>query len=143
MKIKKIEYNISDVVSIDLKYVSEENGSLVFLENEDINFSIERIFTIKTNKPEIRGNHAHKECFQLLYCPLGEVEILCDDANYKKNFCLDNMNKGLIIPPTIWATQKYSSNDTILNVICSHKFLENDYIRDYENFKKFRENINN
>ena len=53
------------------------------------------------------------------------------------------MNKGLIIPPTIWATQKYSSNDTILNVICSHKFLENDYIRNYENFKKFREKINN
>ncbi len=143
MKIIKKKYSINDVISINLRHVSEENGSLVFLENEDINFPIERIFTIKTNKPEIRGIHAHRECFQLLYCPLGKIEILCDDADNKKKFNLDNINSGIIIPPTIWATQNYISKEAILNVICSHKFMESDYIRNYEIYKKFRENINN
>tara|TARA_B100000787_G_scaffold166967_1_gene152971 strand:- start:271 stop:699 length:429 start_codon:yes stop_codon:yes gene_type:complete len=140
-KIKNL-FNIEDIKNIDLKSISEENGNLVILENNEISFPIERVFTIKTNKYEVRGHHAHKECFQLLYCPLGEIEVLCDDSQNQKSFILNSIDKGIIIPPTIWASQKYKSNIAILNVVCSHKFIENDYIRDYEVFKKFRQNFN-
>jgi len=141
MKEKKL-FDINDIIHVNLKSITEDNGTLVVLENNEINFNMERIFTVITNKHELRGHHAHKECYQLLYCLMGEIEVLCDDSKNQKSFILNNISKGIIIPPTIWAIQKYKSDISLLNVACSHRYIENDYIRDYEAFKKFRKNLN-
>ena len=122
---------------ISLPLLKNDSGSLIFLENySQVPFEIQRVFFVKGKKNNCRGNHAHYNCSQFLICIEGSIEITCDNGNSKKIFLLDNYNKGILIPPLVWATQHYKSDNSILAVICDMKYNENDYIRDYESFKK-------
>lgn len=118
--------------------ISHKNGFLVFFQkSKNIKFNFERIFFVKANKGQTRGNHAHKNCIQLLNCPFGTVKVICEDKNRKKYiFKLDKPHKYLIIPNKVWSVQKYLKKNTILNVLCSEKFKEKDYIRKYKDFLK-------
>jgi hypothetical protein len=42
------------------------------------------------------------------------------------------------IPPGVWGIQYKYSPDAVLLVLASHEYDEKDYIRDYEEFLKFR-----
>jgi dTDP-4-dehydrorhamnose 3,5-epimerase-like enzyme len=116
--------------------IKHKNGFLVFFQkSKNVKFNFKRMFFVRANRGQIRGNHAHKNCIQLLNCPIGMVQVICEDRNRKKYiFKLDEPNKYLIIPNKIWSVQKYLKKNTILNVLCSEKFKENDYIRKYKDF---------
>lgn len=127
----------------DLKLISfpnhDANGSnLVVFEDKTITFNMKRIFTVRAEKGINRGNHAHFQCTQLLVCLQGAIEVLCDDGKSKKIIQLAEDTKGLLIPPLIWATQKYLKTPTILMVICDRPYEEEDYIRDYNQFLAVR-----
>ena len=120
--------------------IKHENGLITAYEkSKKINFNISRLFVVSANKGAIRGKHAHKKCIQLLTCLNGSVEVVCEDKkNQKKKFILNNSSKYLIIPKMVWCTQKYLKKNTILAVLCSHKYDGKDYIRNYSIFKKFQ-----
>lgn len=128
---------IKDIKSIQLKYFPEERGELSVIEKNDIPFEFKRVFTIRANKGDLRGNHAHKECKQFMMCLNGEVEILCKDGDKEVIFNLNKPNKGIMIPNDIWSKQKYLIKDTVLMVLCDLDYDENDYIRDYPEFLKY------
>jgi hypothetical protein len=44
---------------------------------------------------------------------------------------------GLLILPGVWAEQKYLENSSILTVLCDQPFNEEEYIRNYDEFKKY------
>lgn len=111
---------------------------LVVYEGEKrVPFNIARIFVINAIKKSIRGSHAHKECTQLLVVLNGKCKIICDDGFEKKEIILDHACKGLLIPPTIWAEQEYQPGTTLM-VLTDKPYDEQDYIRDYESFIRFR-----
>ena len=118
------------------KPIIHKNGKIVvFQKSKKINFNFKRVFVVKSNFNQIRGNHAHKKCKQLLNCPYGKVVVFCEDKKKNKfKFVLDKPEKYLMIPPMIWCTQKYKKNNSILLVICDQKFKERDYIRKYQSF---------
>ena len=124
---------------IKAKKILHNNGSIIVYENSSqFRFKMQRVFYVFADKNKLRGNHAHKKCIQLISCLNGAVEIRCEDLKGKKyNFILNAPNKFLIIPKMIWCSQKYLKNNSIVSVICSKKFNEEDYIRDYLSFKKF------
>ena len=124
------------------KKIIHKNGQLiVFQKSKKIKFDMKRVFIVKSNRNQIRGQHAHKKCTQLLNCPTGTVEIYCEERNGKKNkYLLSKPEQYLIIPPMFWCTQKYKKNNSILLVICNKKFEEKDYIRNYKTFKKSKKN---
>ena len=65
-----------------------------------------------------------------------KLEIMCDDG-LKKEICfLNKKNQCLIVPKLIWSVLKYKSKNTILSVLCSGFYSENEYIRNYDTFKK-------
>lgn len=131
-------HNITDIQAITFPSVNSENSLLtIFESNKKVPFYIKRIFTINTFEPTTRGHHAHKECSQLLIVLNGECKIICDDGKQKNEFILKQPSKGLLIPSTIWAKQEYQKN-TILMVITDQYYDEEDYIRDYNDFLKFR-----
>ncbi len=39
-----------------------------------------------------------------------------------------------MIPPMVWATQKYFESNSVLGVFTSEHYSENDYIHDYSDF---------
>lgn len=125
---------------VDIRNNSDVNGSLGFIEGgRDVPFQIARAFYVYgVHAGDIRGQHAHRFCHQFLVCVHGKVEVTCDDGKNKKTFVLDSPLKGLHIPPSIWAEQRYFSSDAMLLVLADRLFEESDYMRDYDGFIKFR-----
>jgi hypothetical protein len=76
-----------------------------------------------------------------LTCPYGSVEVNCSDGNDVATFVLDKPHIGLLIPPSIWAQQSYLKDNTILTVLCDRLYEKLDYIRNYEEYKKYRNTV--
>ena len=87
---------------------------------------------------EVRGEHAHKQCHQLLVSLNGTVSCLVDDGTNRAEYALDTPEKALYIPPMIWGTQYKYSTDCVLLVLASHEYDPNDYIREYEEFLRMK-----
>ena len=124
---------------IQFPVFKEDNGELsVFEQNsEAIPFHIKRIFNVRSDIGSVRGKHAHRLCSQMLICSNGSIEVLCDNSSHQKFFVLDKPHYGLLVPPGIWAEQKYIEDNTTMTVICDRPYEAEDYISDYELFKEF------
>jgi WxcM-like, C-terminal len=128
---------------VSFRNFQDANGSLVVFEGgKSVPFDIRRIFTVVAKSGDKRGDHAHKKCTQLLICISGEISVICDDGLRTQKFTLDNMSSGLLISPWIWARQEYIKDDSVLMVICDRGYEVDDYIRNYEEFKKLLESRN-
>lgn len=135
-------FSIKDVQLIKLHYDFAENGSLTVIEGlVHIPFSVARVFVVRGSLGSVRGNHAHKACTQFLTCPHGAVEVRCDDGHEVATFVLDKQDIGLLIPSSIWAQQSYLIHNTVLTVLCDRPYESLDYIRNYDDYKKYRHTI--
>lgn len=94
------------------------------------------VFNVPTK--EVRGEHAHRVCKQLLTCVKGSVSVLCDDGAVRQEFVLDSPGLGLYIPPMVWGVQYKYTQDAVLLVLASHGYDPSDYIRDYDAFLRER-----
>ena len=123
---------------LNAKKIIHRNGSIVVFEKSNkIKFSFKRVFVVNSDQNQIRGKHAHKKCIQVLSCLNGKIKIYCETKEGRRNyFILDKPEKFLIIPKMTWCVQKYQKKNSILMVICSDKFQEKDYIRNYSSFLK-------
>ena len=135
---------MNSVKLIQFPIYEESNGELsVFEQNiEAIPFSIKRIFNVRSDKGSVRGMHAHRLCSQILICSNGSIEVICDDSFHQKIFLLDKPNLGLLVPPGIWAEQKYIQQNSSMTVVCDRLYESGDYISDYDQFKEFVYQLN-
>lgn len=132
--------SIGTVSLIKLLRHSDKNGDLVVMEGlAHVPIAIARVFVIRASAGAIRGQHAHKACTQFLTCPIGSIEVRCDDGLEMANYILDQPDMGLLIPPGIWAQETYQASDSILMVLCDRPYEADDYIRDYSEFKAYRQ----
>ena len=124
---------------INFPYYQEDNGDLVVIEGVDDSapFHISRVFNVRADKDSIRGQHAHSECTQLLVCTNGSIEVSCDDGETQSIYILNKPYMGLLILPGVWVEQKYLENSSILTVLCDQPFNEEEYIRNYDEFKNY------
>jgi len=112
------------------------NGVLCVYEGgQDVPFDIRRVFTVSAGVGETRGDHAHKQCSQLLICVFGKIQVSCDDGAVVTEHLLDNMGAGLLVPPGIWAKEHYLTDGAVLMVLCDRNYEADDYIRDYKEFR--------
>lgn len=117
----------------------DERGQLIALEeHKDIPFSIKRVYYMyDTGKGVRRGYHAHKSLEQILVCIHGSCKVLLDNGEEKKIVLLEKPYEGLYIANTMWREMYDFSADAVLLVLASDFYKEEDYIRDYDEFKKF------
>lgn len=134
--------NVYDCAVFDIGKISFEEGSLTVVENgSDFPFDIKRIFYLyDIAGGESRGAHAHRECHQFLIAASGSFEVSLDDGQYKRQVFLNRPSMGLHLPPGIWASEMNFSSGSICLVLASHEYDEADYIRDYQEFLKYRQN---
>jgi len=132
----KTKVSINDCNIIALPKIENRAGNISPIHgNIDIPFEIKRIFYLyDIPGGKDRGAHAHNECHQFLIAGSGSFNVLVDDGSNKKTFNLNRPYNGLHIPPGIWACEMDFSSGAICLVLTSHKYDENDYIRDYEQF---------
>lgn len=131
---------IYDCPVIELQKIQNRAGNITpITELENVPFEIQRVFYLyDIPGGEDRGAHAHKECHQFLIAASGSFEIFMDDGINKKTVSLNRPYFGLHIPPGIWAAEQGFSSGAICLVLASHKYDETDYIRDYTQYKKYR-----
>ena len=119
----------------------DERGQLISLEEfNDIPFRIKRVyFMYDTLEGVVRGHHAHKTLEQILVCIHGSCKIRLDNGTESKVIPLEKPYEGLYVPPGMWREMFDFSPDAVLLVFASELYDEKDYIRNYEEFKKYIE----
>ena len=128
----------SEVREIFFRKFGDSRGNLVSIEgNKSIPFNISRVYYIyNVNSGTERGFHAHKNLKQVLIALSGIVNVICEYNGKKQNIILDSPNKGVFIDSLVWHSMIFKNKDSILMVIADNYYNENDYIRDYYEFKK-------
>ena len=118
----------------------EEQGNLTYVYNGiHIPFDVKRVFySYDIPGGEARGAHAHKKCHQFLVAASGSFEVVLDDGVNKRTVLLNRPFYGLHVPPGIWAMEQGFSSGSICLVLASEGYLEEDYIRNYEDFVMYR-----
>lgn len=119
------------------KTISE--GSLGFFEETDVNFKMKRFYYIY-GAPALtqRGGHAHKKLRQMIFCPYGSIQIKLDDGKEKRVEILDNPEEGLLLESGIWRDILWVIENSVLCVAASEEYDERDYIRNYDEFIKWK-----
>lgn len=136
------EVSLEGVAPIELPEIKDDRGSLLFGEfAKNIPFEVKRFFSIyDVQNGQSRGNHAHKECKQFVMCISGEVDIVCDNGHKRVKFKLSNRTKCLSLSQGIWTSLFNFSQNAIVIVFTSHFFSEEDYLRDYTEYKDYIKN---
>ncbi len=122
---------------IKLTKVSDLRGNLLAVEFEtDLPFIPKRFFMVhEVPSEDVRGEHAHQTCEQVLTILNGTVTVLIDDGVTREQVSLSDPSVALYIPAMVWGTQFKFSGDAILAVFASEAYDPDDYIRTYDEFQ--------
>lgn len=100
-------------------------------------FSPQRYFVVYgVPSRHVRGEHAHRWCWQFLTCVHGAVTVHVDDGEARAELRLDDPGRGVVIPPLVWASQFDYTPDAVLLVLASHPYDPDDYVRSYAEFRR-------
>ena len=134
--------NIFNCNLVELQKIKNRAGNLSVVENSNsIPFDIARVYYIyDVPGGSDRGGHAHKELEQYVIAVSGAFDIQLDDGKNKKTVRLDRPFLALHIKKGIWRETRNFTSGAICMVIASHKYDNQDYIHDYDDFLKFRRN---
>ena len=132
--------SIYDCKIIDLGKIPNRKGNITVVENGiTIPFDTTRIFYIyDIPGGEERGAHAHKSLYQLLIAASGSFDVVLKDGTSMKKITLNSPHKGLLIVPQTWSGLKNFSSGSICLTLASHLYDESDYIRNYKEFKAYK-----
>ena len=109
-------------------------GALTVAQHE-IPFDVKRAFWIyDVPTREKRGEHALKLCHQVLVALKGRLDVIVDGVRY--HLCSPQF--GLHIEPMAWKELENFSADAICLVLASEFYDAEDYIRDYDEYKRLR-----
>ena len=118
--------------------LGDERGKLVVVEGEQhIPFAIQRVFYIYGSDNEVvRGQHANRESEFVLINVGGTSKVRIDNGHSEAVIELNKPMMGLYIPTMVWKDMYDFSEDSILLVLASTHYNGQEYIRDYEEYKK-------
>lgn len=132
---------MKDVKIVELSKVSDPRGNLSVIEEfKEIPFKIERTYWIyDVPGGEHRGGHAYRENQEFIVAMSGSFDVVLDDGNEKFTFHLNRSYYGLFVPKGLWREMDNFSTNSLALVLSSTKYDVNDYIRDYEEFKRYKD----
>ena len=119
--------------SPNLGYISVAQNNL------ELPFEIKRVYwTYFTPHDVLRGGHAHKSLEQVIFSVNGKINFNVEDFfGEKYDFELSEPNEGIYLPPLTWREIKFS-HSAVLLCLASEVYLEEDYIRNYDEFKNMK-----
>lgn len=135
------------MVELD-KHHSDRKGNLTVVENGDsstgsgqgtLPFDVKRVYYLyDVPGGENRGSHAHRDLSQLIIAASGSFRVTLDDGKCKRSFFLNRPYQGLYVKPGMWRDLEDFSSGAVCMVLASEVYQTEDYIRDYDEFIKFR-----
>lgn len=125
---------------INLPKIEDPRGNLSFIEEENhIPFKIERTYWIyDVPGGQVRGGHAFKKQQEFIVALSGSFDVVVDDGVNQKTYSLNRSYYGLFIPEGLWRQMENFSTNSLAMVLSSTQFSEEDYIREYPDFLKYK-----
>ena len=130
---------VDDAKIIELPKILDARGNLSFAEqNNQIPFEIKRTYWIyDVPGGEARGGHAFRENEEMVIALSGAFDVVVDDGERQKRFNLNRSYYGLYIPKGLWRSMENFSTNAFALEFGSKTYEDTDYIRDYEEFKRW------
>jgi len=118
------------------KTFTDNRGDLIPIEFDQFPFIPKRLFIVK-NVPQgyRRGEHAHYKTQQYLICLRGFIKVALHNGKVLDE-CILKEGDAILIREMMWDYQEFLTDNDVLLVVCSTKFDLNDYIGDFEEFKR-------
>ena len=117
--------------------IEDPRGNLSVIEHNVIPFEIKRVYYLyDVPSGAERGGHSHREQHEFLVALSGSFDVILNDGKVEKTVSLNKPFEGLLITSGIWRELKNFSSGAVCLVIASDVFLEEDYIREFEDFLK-------
>jgi len=122
---------------IELPKILDKRGNLSFFENSNqVPFDIKRTYWIyDVPGGELRGSHAFKKSHEFIIALSGSFDIVLHDGNKEKKYSLNRSYHGLYVPNLLWRRLENFSTNSLSLIVSSISYAEDDYIRDFEEFK--------
>ena len=135
---------INDCKIIELPKFLDARGNLSFAEQfTHIPFEIRRVYWLYDVPGGVaRGGHAEINNEELIIALSGAFEIVVDDGTQSRTYVLNRSYYGLYIPKGLWREIKEFSTNALALEFGSIPYSVNDYIRDYDAFKRFAQTDN-
>ena len=123
---------------INLARIADPRGNLTPCEgNVDVPFEVKRVYWVyDVPGGESRGSHAHKHCREFIIAANGSFSVTVNNGKEEKSFLLNHPYQGLLVEENLWRTLEDFSSGAVCLVLASEPFSEEDYIRDYEEYRK-------
>lgn len=123
---------------INLPKILDERGNLSFFEHDgQLPFKIARTYWIyDVPGGEVRGGHAFKEQQEFIVALSGSFDVILHDGEKEIKFSLNRSYYGLYVPNGIWRSLENFSTNSLALIVSDKQYSEDDYIRDFDNFKK-------
>ena len=130
--------SLRDCRIMELPVVHDRRGNLTFIEqNRHVPFDIQRVYYLyDVPGGAERGGHAHKELQQLIVAMSGSFDVVLSDGQSTKRVHLNRSYHGLYVCPMIWRALDNFSSGSVCMVLASNLFDEDDYYRDYAEFRR-------
>ena len=134
---------MGNVEIIDLPKISDSRGNLTFIEsNSHIPFKIKRTYWIfDVPGGEIRGSHAFINSHEFIIALSGSFDVVLHDAKKEFKYNLSRSHYGLYIPNMLWRRIENFSTNSVALIVSNIGYDEEDYIRDFKEFKKIKNKI--
>ncbi len=133
---------INDARAVRFEQHGRDNALTVYPASDPagIPFPIARVFTLAgIAAGGIRGEHAHRECTQLLVALAGSAVLRLDDGHAQCERPLASPAEGVLVPPGLWITVEFAGPATLVAVFCDRPFAESDYLRGYAEFRALKQ----
>lgn len=131
---------MEDPTIISLPKIIDPRGNLSFFEYpRQLPFEIARTYWLyDVPGGEIRGSHAFKEQQEFIVALSGSFDVVLNDGENETRFSLNRSYYGLYIPQMYWRKLENFSTNSVALIVSDKYFDEDDYIRDFETFKKLK-----
>ena len=125
-------------IIINLPKIGDKRGNLSLVEEfKHIPFKIERTYWIyDVPGGEKRGGHAYRENQEFIVALSGSFDVVLDDGKEKKLYSLNRSYYGLYVPKGWWRQMENFSTNALALVLASTSYTKEDYIYDYQEFKR-------
>jgi hypothetical protein len=136
----KPDRTVFNCTIIDIFKINSESGNITVAENGlNIPFDVKRIYYLyDVPSGEVRGGHAHYELEQYIIAASGSFDVILDDGVNRKRVSLNRPNQALHVVPGLWRELDNFSSGSICLVLASQTYSEEDYIRNYCEFKDLK-----
>lgn len=127
---------------IELPKFLDARGNLSFAENyKQIPFEIKRTYWLyDIPGGECRGGHAYRETEEFIIALSGSFDVIIDSGMRRQLFTLSRSYYGLYVPKGMWRIMENFSTNSLALEFASTKYNEADYIHDYAEFLKLKNN---